>query len=134
MDIYKECGHCMGDGQFPNADTNFEGEVVEPESTDDCPICGGSGKQLLFSIPDLDDQIGNLMTKPDDGVFEAYKVLEATDITELGDLNDAQEAKYNTIISAGLVDLSEGSQARQAMLSFFDSESTTRANLITLIG
>ena len=69
-----------------------------------------------------------------DNLVATYKILEATDITEYGALSDSNKNAYNMLLQCGIVDLTDGTQIRTNLWSMFDSESTTRANLITLLG
>jgi hypothetical protein len=64
MEIYRVCGKCHGDGQFPNTYIDFYGNVVEPEETVPCPACDGAGKILSLSIEaELNEQLENIVTK-----------------------------------------------------------------------
>ena len=75
--IYTECGKCWGDGQFPNPYLDFYGNLTEPESTIDCPKCGGTGRiatQFISSdvqtqLDDMQSTINDIMDKCND-IFE----------------------------------------------------------------
>jgi len=74
IQIFESCGKCHGDGQFPNAYINFQGEVVQPESTVDCPNCEGTGKLHCFmmsvefssAFDDLVDKVNDCLDKLND--------------------------------------------------------------------
>jgi hypothetical protein len=56
--VYRACDKCGGDGEWPNADTSFNGNPVEPEEVGECAKCAGEGKLYAGSFelsPGLDD-------------------------------------------------------------------------------
>ena len=69
----------------------------------------------------------------DANIISTYKIMEATDIDEFNALSDANKTAYRQAISCGTVDLTDGTQIRAFLWSVFDAQSTTRANLITLL-
>jgi hypothetical protein len=54
-------------------------------------------------------------------------LIEAVDSTEYNNLSDANKDRFALIVSAGLVDLTEGSNAVNALWAMFDEESASRA-------
>ena len=69
--LYSVCGKCHGDGQFPNAYIDFHGDVVEPESTVDCPSCDGMGRIAVRFIDtsifeDTLDKVSDVLDKCSD--------------------------------------------------------------------
>ena len=116
MAIKKPCYNCSGGGTV----TTYDGEQVPSEV--ECPVCAGEGT-LEFAEIELEE-----------GVYATYKISEATDATEYNALTDGQKAVYHIILSMGTVDLSDGISVRATLFAFFDENSTTRANLLTLIG
>ena len=114
----KVCSRCLGDGV---AEVWVDKELVEV----DCPACQRTG----YAIPRVEESF-----LFNEGVVRTYEILEATDITEYGNLSDSNKNAYNMILQCGIVDLTDGTQIRTNLWAMFDSESTTRANLITLLG
>ncbi len=112
LTYYWVCQRCFGDG------------VYEPPGQESipCPYCPNSsgatemGRQIL-----------------PDGVFYAFRVLEATDISEYNSLSVADKDLYKTVIAPGMVNLADGSVARTALLNLFGPGTNTRANLLALI-
>lgn len=113
---FRICGYCGGDGLVDGG--------VGPEYT--CPLCSGDGEYLTDTI----------RFDPDGGksLIRTYEILEATDVTEYGNLSDSNKNAYNMLLQCGIVDLADGAKVRANLWGMFDSESTTRANLITLLG
>ncbi len=111
LTYYWVCQQCFGDG------------VYEAPGSDSipCPYCPNSsgatemGRQVL----------------PED-VYYAYRVLEATDISEYNSLSVADKDLYKTVIAPGMVRLADGSNGRTALLSMFGVGTNTRANLLAL--
>lgn len=58
-----------------------------------------------------------------------YKILEATNPSEFAALTAANKALYQLIISAGKVDIAEGTTVRNVLWSMFDVDSITRGEL-----
>lgn len=58
-----------------------------------------------------------------------YKILEATNPGEYAELSAANKAVYQLIISAGRVDISEGTTVRNVLWGMFGANSVTRENL-----
>lgn len=108
MRIRMICPHCV-DG------LHRDGSV--------CPYCSGTTRLRAFADTLLET-----------GLFHSYEVFEVIDQTEYGNLDDDDKEACTAILSAGIVNLNDGSRAKTLLWSWFDSESTTRANLITLLG
>lgn len=67
IEIYDICGRCHGDGQYPNAYINFQGEITQPESTIDCTSCNGAGRIAThFLDGSIRDLFSDIMDKCDD--------------------------------------------------------------------
>lgn len=80
IEIYQVCGKCHGDGQFPNAYIDFEGNIVEPETTVDCPQCEGVGRLTIMTIDgDLRGILKDILGKCDDN---AEKLIEIKAIVD----------------------------------------------------
>ena len=109
--IRRRCERCNGSGIF----SIYGG----PQTT--CVACGGSGK---ISIADFGDN----------NAFFTYQIIEATVASEYNALSAANKDAYRQIISCGVVDLTDGTRIRTKLWNIFDSESETRAALITLLG
>lgn len=122
--LYKECDRCGGDGQLPNNEVGFNGEVVEPDPEDiySCPKCDGTGQVL----------IGSFELKLS-GIYNAYEVLEAIDVTEYNALTDVQKDGVKMLLCCGEVDLNDGKAGKVRLWNWFGAESDTVANLTALM-
>jgi len=114
------CSVCGGDGEIDLTDSTFK------------QISHGDQVALTGVVWDL------MLTKLDaaalpSGVFRSYQVFDVTDIPEYSALSGNNKATFGLIIHCGRVNLNDGS-VKTALWAMFDSESTTRANYITLIG
>jgi hypothetical protein len=67
-------------------------------------------------------------------IYPTYLIMEATDASEFNALSDDNKDAYRQIISCGNADLGAGTAVHTKLLNMFDAQSTTRANLITLLG
>ena len=112
---YCICGRCKGTGIGEQT-----GTLPAPE--DPCTGCGGAGYYLNLK--------GYLPPK----TVNTYEISDALDVTEYGELPAGNQAAVNIILSMGIVSLVEGTNSRVMLWALFDAESTTRANLITLLG
>jgi len=108
--IKRRCERCNGSGIF----SIYGGPQVE------CVGCGGSGKVSVATFGD--------------SIYFTYQIAEVTDIPEYNALSVALKQAYRDIISMGIVDLADGTAIRATLWAMFDAQSTTRANLITLLG
>ncbi len=100
----------------------------------DCPFCtdGTHGEQTCLHC----DGTGILdwgQTTPDIGIFHSHIILEAIDETEYDALSDSQRASLQLLLQCGMVDLNDGKAGKTRFWTWFDSESTTRANLAALL-
>ena len=107
--VYVDCPFCIDGKQMSG------GEEVN------CLSCGGVG-HLRWGKQYLDDNI-----------ISTYQIMEATVASEYNALSDANKDAYRQIVSCGIVDLSEGTAIHTKLWALFDSESTTRAHLVTLL-
>lgn len=114
--ITEVCNRCDGDGEYEIPQAGGSPIIV------DCGSCGGLGVERTQRRDVLE---GNIVY--------AYEILDATDTTEYNALSVANKVAYNMVLSCGIVDLSEGTQSHTKLWNIFDSESTTRANLIALL-
>ena len=105
--FYTLCLRCNGSGRYSDEE-------------DPCHGCNGDGYCPTNRL------------KPD--VVLAYQISDALDVDEYAALSDANQAAVNIILSMGLVSLAAGTNNRAALWALFDAESTTRANLIALLG
>jgi len=99
---------------------NTVGSIGGEPGEDPCTQCLGEGYCPTHHL------------KP--GVVHSYEISDALDVTEYSALSVGNQAAVNIMLSQGLVNLAEGTNSRVALWALFDSESTTRANLITLLG
>ena len=67
-------------------------------------------------------------------VFAACQVLDNTISSEYNALSAANKDAYKMILSCGVLDLTDGNSIRTKLWNMFDENSTTRANLIALLG
>ena len=123
VDLKGACVKCYGSG-------------LDEEGT--CTVCGGIGTHTIGEVSGshFDDVIATLADISDkigDGI-KTYQIMEATDITEFAALSTTNKTAYRQLISCGVVDLTAGTAIRASLWSMFDAQSTTRANLITLLG
>jgi DnaJ-class molecular chaperone len=112
------CSRCNGDGIAIVI-------VGETPTEIECPTCDGAG----YVLERLSRT--HLMA---DGIVHTYEIMEATDASEYNALSDANKDAYRQIVSCGIVNLADGTALRGKMWNMFDSESTTRANIIELLG
>lgn len=108
-EIFKTCGRCAGTGILKKDFTGVERE---------CPTCVGMGIIVEYTISDK--------------LIHTYQIVEATEDAEYTALTDAQKARYQAIISLGLVDFAEGTKVREKLLNMFPVGTTTRVNLLNL--
>ena len=113
---YKTCGYCGGSGLLPGG--------VGPEYT--CPACLGVGERATGAIR-FDQGSGKK-------IINTYEIAENTDTTEYAALSDNHKEIYNNLASMGTVDMADGTAIRARLWLLFDGESTTRANILTLLG
>jgi DnaJ-class molecular chaperone len=107
-----KCLYCNGTGQYL-------------EHT--CPQCLGDGAakgvdeitQSMISV--LDSRVTTIEGKMAAGI-PTYKILEATDSDEYTALDANKKAWYNLFISAGTLDMSDGSKAWDLFLSWIFPE------------
>ena len=118
VEVFKEwqdCPYC-DDGQMDVGDG--EGGVNQVP----CTWCNATGK-LYWGTHELEA-----------GLIRTYQISENTDPTEYNALSDAFKQVYRDITGMGIVDLTDGTAIRATLWLMFDDQSTTRANLITLLG
>ena len=115
MELFRTCIKCKGTGIFLE---------------DDCDHCSGTGF-LSFGEVGSDIDVPVLATRID---TPTHHILECTTASEYTALSAANKDAYRQIISCGEVDLSDGTGIRTKLWNMFDENSTTRANLITLLG
>jgi len=85
-----------------------------------CPYCDGVGYTDSLLTLDLSVVTGKLppVAKP----IYTYQILEATDSDEYTALDANKKAWYNLFISAGILDMSDGSKAWDLFLSWIFPE------------
>ena len=105
-----ECWCCKGTGIRSGSNI--------PNQT--CPYCNGEGYTDALLTLDLSMITGKLplATKP----VYTYQILEATDSDEYTALNANKKTWYDLFISAGILDMSDGSKARDLFLSWIFPE------------
>lgn len=120
--IYEECPRCHGDGLYPNPYLDYSGNLVDPETTGPCTECGGTGRIARYMVVDNGE------------IFRSDQVFEAIDATEYTALSAGNKEILALILSCGYIDLTAGSNAFTLLQNMFGPGTTTRANLLTLIG
>jgi hypothetical protein len=119
INIIATCPKCGGAGINLRSTSDAGGNVTTVEY--DCDLCGGTGVY----------ESGTLAL--DEGYFFSTEIFEATALNEYKALNADEKAMYDLILSMGIVNLSDGSEAKSELWDIFGRASTTRANLISLI-
>jgi hypothetical protein len=110
------CGRCGGTG-VDAATLNGEGI---PTSLS-CVPCGGTGHMLG----------GILVFAPP--LFYAYQVYNCVVPSEYDALSDAYKSAFLIICSMGIMDLTDGKNAKNTLWILFGEGTTTRANLAAMI-
>lgn len=108
--IELSCPFCGGDG------------IVSGHAGRSCEYCEGSGYLPSSSRVILAD-----------GIVWAYQILNCIDNAEYLALEANKLQAVNVVLSLGIVDLNEGSKAREMLLLAFDAQSNTRNALASLI-
>jgi len=116
--VQNDCRTCMTTGVESSFDSNGDPIEIDP-----CSACGGSGYRNT-GISTFDDS-GDMI--------EAYLLVEALDVTEYDALTDSQKLNFITLMSAGMVDVSSGSNGRSMLVSLFGAGTTTRTNMLALL-
>ena len=114
--LYVECRYCGG--------TGTAGGGINPDG--DCPQCKGD-KELYVGEVRWQDSVGKKL-------IHTYEISENTDPDEYNALSDAFKQVYRDITGMGVVDLAGGTVIRATLWLMFDENSTTRADLLTLLG
>lgn len=102
------CPYCGSDGHMPD------------ESL--CPSCEGTKELDCITVIHLPTN-----------VFYSHEVLEAIDTTEYDGLTGPQRDGVKMLLSCGMVDLNDGKAGKVRLWNWFGSESTTVADLTTLL-
>ena len=114
------CLTCKGEGAV-------DGEFCYP--------CLGTGYRSSIAenifFKQLLDKVNGLSFSSE--IFKSYLIIEALDSTEYNALTDAQKLNLITVVSAGAVDLSSGSNGRALLMALFGAGTTTRANMLALL-
>jgi hypothetical protein len=109
--VKQTCVFCSGTGKNPHG-----GE------TETCPYCKGGGSSFDANVS---------LPAP---LFYSYQVFDATVPGEYNALSAAEKSLYLLVISQVYVNLAEGSNSRTVLANLFGAGTTTRANLLALIG
>ena len=113
--IARICPYCV-DGQMETVNEAPEGGLIQVP----CPYCDATGLVPWATFPNP--------------YVRTFNIIDNTDSTEYNALSDANKDAYKMIVSSGVVDLSDGTSIRTKLWNMFDDQSTTRANIITLLG
>lgn len=112
MELFRPCQKCDASGIWNSMP---------------CDHCGGTG---YWSFGEIGSNPGSAGRAD----FHTHEILEATVGAEYNALSDANKDAYVLIISCGIINLTDGNALRAKLWNMFDDQSTTRANLITLLG
>jgi len=129
------CVYCGGDGEIDLLDSKFR-ELAEADFR---ALTGQVWSEMVDKADANTADIAAVKAKTDtitsnpSGVFDAYQVIDVMDTSEWSALSDGNKTALGLIVSCGMVNLNDGS-VKTVLWGMFDSESTTRANFITLIG
>jgi len=106
--IHYKCQFCNGSGDRTS-------KVGDDESTSTCGSCGGDGfvEHAMLIYP----------------ATPSHVVFEAMDISEYNGLSAQKQRDLSAVLSAGFVELSDGSNGMAVMEGVFGSESQTIENL-----
>jgi len=118
--ISKRCYNCSGTGAI-----TIVPEPPESPYGESCDVCDGNG---LIAFAELGDVTETTHICP------TYQIVENTDPSEYQALSDANKQNYRDITGMGTVDLRDGSVVRATLWVLFDAQSTTRADIITMLG
>jgi len=116
MYLYRQCGHCGGSGTV--------GGGQNPDYN--CPHCDGDTETFVGEVRWADDAGKKLI--------QTYEIVENTVPAEYQALSDANKQNYRDIIGMGVIDMTDGTLIRATLWVLFDAQSTTRANILTLLG
>ncbi len=86
MEIRNHCSRCDGSGVDSSPCVRHDGDGNEMPYDEICTSCGGLG----YHPVDIHE---------DDGIFAAYQILDATDISEYGALPDDDKATFNLLVT-----------------------------------
>ena len=128
--IWQICPSCSGTGKNIrwDGDEHGVGGLIE----DNCSRCLGE-KYIFLGWCSVNTSILPDGTELTQTVFPTYKIVEATVTSEYSALSTANKTAYGMIISLGTVDLSDGTATKDKLWDMFGAETTTRANLETLV-
>lgn len=113
--LYQKCIQCNGTGTFQ-------------------PAHGSGGASIPCNWPGCNASGFIIFGKYVQSEFDTHEIVEATKVSEYNALSSANKERYKLIISAGAVDLSEGTKVRLALWAMFGEGTETRANLEALVG
>lgn len=120
-----ECKNCNGTGR---------------ENGDSCEQCGGEGRvsayglagELRYLLSVLKDELQNHLAIYD--VIPTYKILEVTDSNEYAALDANKKHWYDLFISAGTLDMNDGTKAQGVFLDWlFPPGTITNAALMAIL-
>ena len=121
------CNSCGG--------TGVDNRVPEDAPPITCVSCAGVGwftKGEKIDITAIMEELSAIRCPAN--VFYSYRILEELDSTEYAALTDAQKDGIFHILACGMVDLNDGKVGKTRLWNWFGAESTTVANLTTLLG
>lgn len=101
-----------------------------------CPKCQGTGMHQGLSCLKCSglgylEKSGLVLIPP---VFWSAEVFECIDAAEYNNLTDNQKEAIKIILSLSMVNLTEGLKSKTALYNYFSEGTTTRTNLINLLG
>ena len=121
------CWKCKGTGIFSGIACILCSIIVQEEHGSHSISTGMVDEQTMLShLSEMVDA-----TPP---IYPAYKIYNAMVGSEYIALSPEHRQYFDLLISQGLVDMSEGKNAKTTLWTLFGEGSGTRANLIALIG
>jgi hypothetical protein len=98
-----------------------------------CPYCNGMG--YTDALLTLDLFVITDKLPPATKTIYTYQILEATDSDEYTALNANKKAWYNLFISAGILDMGDGSKAWDLFLSWiFPEGKVSHTAILAVLG
>lgn len=114
--IQVPCWPCNGTGKI-SAGLDGQGNLLEVT----CPRCGGN------KLVDWGVLFGS-------SVIPTYKILEVTDSTEYSALDANKKSWYNLFVSAGTLDMADGTKANDLFLAWlFPPGKVTHAAILEIL-
>lgn len=132
---------CEGTGYYPvgsqTIDEICSGTGVVPIKV--CPICEGtkfypiSSEEPCYACDGSGVKLNSPFRLGEDHYY-AHEILGCINDAEYTALNDVKKDGVRIILSLGIVDMGENAVCRTKLFNFFPEGTTTRINLLELLG